>query len=145
MNNGWDVRFTPEGLKRLGKIVRQARGSLSYRQFEQELGGEPSHATLWRLEHGIGKDPDLSVLEKIAPLTPYSLEELLAIAGVEPTQRYDVQPQQTVTAEDAWVIIEQLPDSEKSRLGQMLFAYFGSRQTIQNNETGNSIPLTSNS
>lgn len=139
----WDGRFTKEGLKRLAQIIRQARGSQSYRQFEEKLGGEPSHATLWRLEHGVGKDPDLSILKKIAPFTPYSFEELLAIALQEldePVQQIPTSvSHRVVTAEDIWPLVQALPDVEKSRLGQMLFTYLG-KQLSETDGTGLPVP-----
>lgn len=113
--------YDPEGLRKLAQIVMQARGDLSYREFEKVTG--ISHGTIRRLELQDVKMPDYNTLVKLAhPVTPYSMEELQAIV----MQKEDeVLIRQYRTAEDILPMVMELPDIEIARLGQMLFAKLG--------------------
>lgn len=108
--------YTQEGLIKLGQIVRQARGKLSYRDFESLTG--VSHATIRRLELGDVKTPDFATLARIAPRTPYVVEELQAIAFQKPQG----EVRQYRVAEDVMPIVMDLPATEAARLAQMIIA-----------------------
>lgn len=114
--------YKPEGLRKLAEIVRLARGSLSYREFQEITG--ISHGTIRRIEIQDAKIPDYETLAKLAyPITPYTLEELQAIAMHRVEESIDIR--QYRTAEDVLPMVMELPPSEIARLGQMLFAKLG--------------------
>lgn len=108
--------YTLEGLRRLAQIVKDARRNRSYREFEELTG--LSHATIRRLELEEVKEPKDSTLEAIAPHTPYSLEELKAIA----TEKESSPIREYRVAEDLLPYVNQLPDIEAARLAQMIVA-----------------------
>lgn len=110
-----ETLYTQAGLKKLAEIARSARGDRSYREFEKITG--VSHAAMRRVELNEVKNPDDTTLAKIAPYTPYSFEELKAIAqerSVGELRRYR-------TAEDLLPLVTELPVEERTRLGQMIF------------------------
>lgn len=107
--------FTEAGLLKLAEIVKQARGERSYRDFEELTG--ISHTTIQRLEGVKVKNPDVVTFSKLAPHTPYSVEELVSIAGESKT---DVREYRT--AEEAMAVVGQLSKQEMARLGQMIIA-----------------------
>ena len=108
--------YTEAGLIKLAKIVRHSRGDRSFREFERLTN--ISHAVIRRLEIVEVKNPDDSTLSKLAPLTPFSFEELKAIAQ----ERQQGEIRKYRVAEDLLPIVNQLPYSEMARLGQMIIA-----------------------
>jgi transcriptional regulator with XRE-family HTH domain len=106
--------FTPAGLSKLAQIVKAARGRLSVRGFATQVG--VSHTIINKIEQEKAKAPEVSTLERLAPFTPYSLEELLAIA----TERTNPEKKEIVTAEDLLPYLLQLPLSELGRLIQLI-------------------------
>ena len=109
-----DSSFTPTGLAKLAQIVKTARGRLSVRSFATQVG--VSHTIINKIEQERAKAPEVSTLEKLAPFTPYTLEELLAIA----TERTNPEKKEIVTAEDLLPYLLQLPLSELGRLIQLI-------------------------
>lgn len=110
-----ETLYTPAGLQKLAQIARSARGDRSYREFEKISG--VSHAAQRRVELGEVKNPDDTTLVKIAPYTPYSFEELKAIAQ----ERQVGELRRYRTAEDLLPLVNELPVEERARLGQMIF------------------------
>ncbi|MBO3463078.1 hypothetical protein G7B40_041445 [Aetokthonos hydrillicola Thurmond2011] len=109
-----DSEFTDLGLQKLADIVRTVRGNRSYKELERS--SKISYMTLIRLERCEVKTPELTTLRKLAPLTPYTLEELLAIG----TQRTESKKREILTAEDVLPYAIQLPLIEVGRLIQKL-------------------------
>ena len=114
--------YTEAGVSRLAAIVRQARGNRSYREFQNLTG--VSHATIRRLELQEVKSPEDLTLAAIAPYTPYTYEELKAIA----TERQRGEIRSYRVAEDLLPYVRELPDSEAARLAQMIVARLGNIQ-----------------
>jgi hypothetical protein len=106
--------YTPKGLQELAEIITKARAQRSYRAFEAIT--QVSHATIRRLERAEVKAPATETLSKLAPHTPYHLEELIAIAQ----ERKMPNIKRYQTAEDALPIINQLSDTEAARLAQQI-------------------------
>ncbi len=106
--------YTDKGLVKLAAIVRQARGSLSFRKFEDLT--DVSHATIRRLENHEVKNPEDSTLMQIATHTPYSYEELKAIAQERNTNKI----RNYLVAEDIFPSTNELPEKEAARLAQMI-------------------------
>ncbi|MFB2897410.1 hypothetical protein ACE1CI_31215 [Aerosakkonemataceae cyanobacterium BLCC-F50] len=106
--------YTESGLLKLAQIIKQARGSRSYREFEAISG--VSHATIRRLEICDVKNPDIATLANLAIHTPYSVEELIAVAE----ERDKVDIRQYRTAEEAIGVVDQLNHQEAARLAQMI-------------------------
>lgn len=120
--------YTKSGLKELAKIVTQARGNLSYRQFEalikdillrKGLSGTVPHATIRRIELCDWRryGPDRETLIKIACVLPYTVDELQAIMSSDSIDSY---PQQYRSAEDVLPLVNQLSEAEKVRLIGMI-------------------------
>lgn len=107
--------YSEVGLQRIAKIAKQARGTRSYREFE-DLSGIPV-STMRRLELVEGKTPLSATLAKLAPYTPYSLEELQAI-GMEEYPVSDAK--KCSVAEDVLPVVHQLSKLEIVRLVQIL-------------------------
>jgi len=107
--------YTPGGLQSLAAIVKRARGSKSLREFGDLV--DVSHATIGRMERLEVTNPEDSTLEKLAPFTPYSLDELKAI-GQEREQHSPVRDFRV--AEDVWPMVDELPDAEMARLAKMI-------------------------
>jgi transcriptional regulator with XRE-family HTH domain len=106
--------YTQSGLLQLARIVKQARGKHSYREFEKISG--VSHSTIRRLERCQVKNPEKSTWQKIAPHTDYCTEELIAIGE----QKEKAEIREYRTAEEALPVIEQLSNKEAARLAQMI-------------------------
>jgi transcriptional regulator with XRE-family HTH domain len=106
--------YTEQGLVRLAEIIKQARAGRSYRDFESETG--VSHATIRRLEHCEVRNPEDLTLMQIALFTPYSYEELKAIA--QERERGEVRKYRI--AEDLLPMVNELPDREAARLAQII-------------------------
>lgn len=106
--------YTEQGLLKLAQIIKQARGSRSYREFEAL--SKVSHATIRRLEICDVKNPDIATLANLAVHTPYTLEELIAVAE----ERDKVEIRQYRTAEEAIGVVDQLNHQEAARLAQMI-------------------------
>ncbi|MGA9377827.1 MAG: hypothetical protein WBV73_03405 [Phormidium sp.] len=109
-----DSLYTEQGLLKLAQIVKQARGSRSYREFEVLSG--VSHTTIRRLEFCDVKNPDVATLANLAVHTPYSLEELIAVG--EEREKVDIR--QYRTAEEAIDVVDQLNHQEAAKLAQMI-------------------------
>ena len=124
--------FTEDGLARLAEIVRNARGKLSYRQFEEKLGGKPKHATLRRFEIREVKNPDYSTLERLAPVTGYTASALFAIAcgKEEDVVRFTQTECLYRVAEDVMAVAARLSDVEMVRLRQLLLAELAKREVF---------------
>ncbi|MHC5893253.1 helix-turn-helix domain-containing protein, partial [Nostoc sp.] len=94
-----------------------ARGQDSVRSFAKKAG--ISHRTVTRLEEADLQEPEITTLQKIAPLTGYSKEELIAILESKPhapeTREYRI-------AEDVLPLINQLPDAEAAKVAQHIIA-----------------------
>lgn len=112
-----ETLYTEAGLKKLAQIAKNARGDRSYREFEKIAG--VSHAAMRRVELVEVKNPDDTTLAKIAPYTPYSFEELKAIAQ----ERQVGELRRYRTAEDLLPLVNELPVEERARLGQMIFGH----------------------
>lgn len=108
--------YTEAGLSTLANIIKQARGSMSYREFQEITG--VSHATIRRLENVEVKAPEDATLAAIASQTPYAYEELKAIA----TQRQQIEVRKYLVAEDLLPYVNELPDVEAARLAQIIIA-----------------------
>lgn len=106
--------YTEVGLSQLAEIIKQARGDRSYREFETVTG--VSHATIRRLELCEVRTPEDATLSQIAPFTPYSYEELKAIA--QERERGEIRKYRI--AEDVLPIVNELPAVEAARLAQMI-------------------------
>ena len=122
---------TKNGLKQLAKIVAQARGDLSYRQFEaliekvllrKGINGTVPHATIRRIEVCDWRryGPDRETLIKIACVLPYTVDELQAIMSSSVPDSY---PQRYQRAEDVMPFVNQLSSVEKVRLIRMIDTY----------------------
>ena len=109
--------YTEMGLSKLAEIVRQSRGGRSFREFQAVTG--VSHATIRRIELEEVKSPEDVTLAAIAPHTPYSYEELKAIAT---ERKQQAQVRSYHLAEDLLPYVNQLPDIEAARLAQMIVA-----------------------
>ncbi|MFB2836501.1 hypothetical protein [Floridanema evergladense] len=106
--------YPESGLLKLAQIIKLARGSRSYREFEAISG--VSHATIRRLELSDVKNPDIATLANLAIHTPYTLEELIAVA--QERDKVDIRPYRT--AEEAMSVVDQLHHQEAARLAQMI-------------------------
>ncbi|WP_100899152.1 helix-turn-helix domain-containing protein [Nostoc flagelliforme] len=109
--------YTRTGLEKLAEIVRSARGHDSVRKFATKAG--ISHRTVARLEEADLQEPEVSTLQKIAPLTGYSKEELIAILEAKP---HNPKIREYRVAEDVIPLINQLPDSEAAKVAQHIIA-----------------------
>jgi transcriptional regulator with XRE-family HTH domain len=107
---------TEGGLSKLAEVIKQARGSHSYRDFESVTG--VSHATIRRLELCEVKSPDVETLEKLSRYTPYSTSELLTIAHGRGFQSASIR--HYLIAEDVLPMVNELPPKEAARLAQMI-------------------------
>lgn len=110
---------TIEGREALARIVKQARGGKKVREFAREVG--VSHAVISKLEHGLVQDPRDTTLLALSPHTDFSFEELKGILA----SRIVPQVRQYRTAQEAWVVVKNLPQAEKALLGQMILAELG--------------------
>ncbi|MBD2771202.1 hypothetical protein [Iningainema tapete] len=116
--------YTLEGLQKLAEIVNQARGHMSYRDFGDKI--DISHTTLRRIAQLEVKEPEISTLAKLAPHTPYSLEELIAICQ---SSNAPTRVRTYKTAEDVLPAVEELPPTEAARLAQMIIARLAGLKT----------------
>lgn len=96
-----------------GRIVKEARGSMSLRQFGSLVG--VNKATVDRMEQAV-HTPSTRTLAKLAPHTKYSLEELVAIIdGRSEADRRDV-----IISDDIIKHCSELTNAEKRRLIETL-------------------------
>ncbi|MDZ7992520.1 MAG: helix-turn-helix domain-containing protein [Nostoc sp. EfeVER01] len=109
--------YTRVGLEKLAEIVRSARGHDSVRAFAKKAG--ISHRTVTRIEETDLQEPEITTLQKIAPLTGYSKEELIAILEAKP---HAPEIRQYRVAEDVIPLINQLPDTEAAKVAQHIIA-----------------------
>lgn len=120
--------YTKKGVDDLARIVKQARGHMSYREFEAYLverlaengiEGKVPFATLRRIEisdFSPGYGPDYDTLAKIAYITPYTIEELSAVVrerSLDMVRTYRL-------AEDVLPAIRELPRVQRLRLIQLI-------------------------
>lgn len=120
--------YTRKGVEDLARIVKQARGHMSYRDFETYLAerlaengieGKVPFSTLRRVElcdYSPGFGPDYDTLAKISYVTPYTIEELSAMVrerSLDMVRTYRV-------AEDVLPAIRELPRVQRLRLIQLI-------------------------
>jgi len=110
--------YTTEGLHKLAEIVRQVRSDMSYRDFAAKAG--ISHATIRRIEAEEVKEPEISTLTKLAPFTPYTIEELIRICQQSSGKLPDVRTYRL--AEDILPMVDDLPDIEAAKVAQAIIA-----------------------
>lgn len=132
--------YTQKGLQELARIVRQARGDYSYREFEaiitqslekRKVPGRVPHATIRRIELcDFSQGPDNDTLAKIACVLPYTAEELRRIMSGQSIM-LQLGPGENIRqyerAEDVLPMVMELSDEEILRLGQMLLARLADR------------------
>jgi transcriptional regulator with XRE-family HTH domain len=123
--------FTEPGLLKLAQIVKQARKERSYRDFEEITG--ISHTTIRRLELTEVKNPDVATLSKLAPHTPYCVEELVSIAG----ENHKAEIREYRTAEEAMAVVGQLSKQEAARLAQMIIGRLAKMDAVVQNDPPN--------
>lgn len=123
--------YTQEGLRKLGTMIREARGSLSYRAFEQKIG--VSHGTIRNLEIGDANTPAVQTLAKIARYLGLKLEEVQALLSEKPV----ISNRAYFSAEDIKPMVRDLPITEASRLGKWIFDYLVGLDEHQNGQNGN--------
>ncbi|MEH2100568.1 MAG: helix-turn-helix domain-containing protein, partial [Nostoc sp.] len=99
------------------EIVKTARGQDSVRAFAKKAG--ISHRTVTRLEEADLHEPEVTTLQKIAPLVGYSKEELIAILEAK---AHTPEIRQYRIAEDIIPMINQLPDAEAAKVAQHIIA-----------------------
>jgi transcriptional regulator with XRE-family HTH domain len=109
--------YTRLGLEKLAEIVRTARGQDSVRAFAKKAG--VSHRTITRLEDADLQEPEITTLQKIAPLTGYTKEDLIAILE---GKQHAPETREYRIAEDVMPMINQLPDAEAARVAQLIIA-----------------------
>lgn len=109
--------YTRFGLEKLAEIVKAARGQDSVRNFAKKAG--VSHRTITRLEEANLQEPEVSTLQKIAPLTGYTKEELIAILE---GKSHSPEVREYRLLEDVIPIINQLPDTEAAKVAQHIIA-----------------------
>ncbi len=80
INSNDQVFYTEEGLQRLAQIVRSARSNKSYR--EMEALTNVAHGTLRRIELLDVSSLNVLTLQRLAPATGYSYQELMAIVQI---------------------------------------------------------------
>lgn len=128
--------YTRTGLEKLAQIVKAARGSDSVRTFAKKA--DISHRTVTRLEEADLKEPEITTLQKIAPLTGYSKEELIAILESKPLSP---QVREYRTAEDVIPIVNQLPDQQAARVAQHIIARLAHPKVSLNEIPGEGVSL----
>lgn len=107
--------YTRDGLEKLSEIVRTARGQDSVRNFAKRVG--VSHRTIKRLEESDLQEPEVTTLQKIAPFTGYTKEELIAILE---GQKHKSEVREYRLAEDIIPALDQLPDTEAAKVAQYI-------------------------
>ena len=112
--------YTSAGLEKLAQIIRQARGDLSFRQFQEVTG--VAHGVIRRIENLDAKMPDPTTLKLLAPHTPYTYRQLQAIAMQEDDLAFEIE-RQYWSAEDVMPIVRELPETEAARLAQLIIDY----------------------
>ncbi len=108
-----------KGLELIARVVREARGNLSYRHFGEKIG--ISHTTIQRLEgKGPGvQEPKDEILQKLAPYTSYSYEDLKAMARGLYTGlkiKKDTEDFKPKTATELFTYVDALNDLEAGKL-----------------------------
>jgi transcriptional regulator with XRE-family HTH domain len=97
-------------LDQLGAIVRRARGSLSLRDFGKLVGVQ--HSTIGSIEKG-DTEATPQTLRKIAPHTPYSAGELIALLNGPAPEAVEFAPE---TLDGVYRRSLLLPPSERREL-----------------------------
>lgn len=110
--------YSLQGRIRLGKLIRQTRGGLSYREFDELVG--ISHGQIRKLELGEVANPDRRTLQKLGAKMGYSFEEIHAILTESPPSNGS---RHYYTVEEIMNLVRDLPLSEVGRLGQQIFSY----------------------
>lgn len=109
--------YTRDGLQKLAEIVRSARGNDSVRAFAKKAA--VSHRTITRLEGADLQEPEVTTLQKLADLTGYAKEELIAILE---GKEHSPEVREYRLAEDVMPIINQLPEIEAAKVAQMIIS-----------------------
>jgi transcriptional regulator with XRE-family HTH domain len=104
--------YTFEGLQRLAKIIRDARGHEPKRAFARRLG--VSHRTISRLEESDVQEPEITTLQKLAPALGYTKEQLVAI--LEDKKSTTLPQNKIVVASEIFPVIDQLSRAEIGKL-----------------------------
>lgn len=119
------IYLTELGAIALAELVERVRGGIPYSEFESVLNRGKSReqwvggTTIWNIEKRKSGTIKRSTLEAISTLTPYSIEDLIAIC-----QRPDAgQLRECLTAEDLVLVGKNLPKAEIVRAISMLVAY----------------------
>lgn len=128
--------YTRSGLEKLAQIVKNARGTDSVRAFAKKAG--ISHRTVTRLEDADLQEPEVTTLQKIAPLTGYTKEELIAILESKP---HGQEVREYRTAEDVMPIVNQLPEQEAARVAQHIIARLARPRVSLNGVPGEGVSL----
>lgn len=126
-NTGRNV-YTPEGLRKLSLIVKSAMAGMSYRDFETVTG--VSFGVIRRIAINDAKTPDRETLEKLAPHTPYTFEELQLILmerEIEPGYSY----QKYRTAVELFELVVELPETEMAALATMIINHIVAKHQSQ--------------
>lgn len=110
------ISLTPEGLAELSRIVKEARGNLTFEQFGKKVG--LSHVTIWRIETQKAEYIRASSLSVLSPYLGYSLEQLIAIGRGDSPQEINM-PATLLKADNVLPIIHQLPPAEKRKLREI--------------------------
>lgn len=119
------IYLTDNGALALAELLERIRGGIPYSEFESILNRGKSKeqwvsgTTIWNIEKRKSGTIKRSTLEAIETLTPYSIEDLIAIC-----QRPDAgQLRECLTAEDLFNAGIDLPKAEIVRAINMLVAY----------------------
>lgn len=110
------IEFTEKGLAELSRIIKLARGNLTFEDFGKKVG--LSHVTIWRVEMQKAEYIRISSLSVLAPHLGYSLEQLIAIAKGELPDEIDMS-HILLTADSVLPIIDKLPFLEKRKLREI--------------------------
>jgi len=122
------IPLTPEGMAELSRIVKSARGNLTFEQFGQKVG--LSHVTVWRIESQKAEYIRASSLSVLSPYLGYSLEQLIAIGKGQKSQKIDM-PQTLLEPEQVLPIIQQLAPAQKRKLRKIDFGSMSNADLLE--------------
>ena len=113
--------YTESGLKALAQVVLSSRGSISYDKFARMIGNI-SHMTIKRIEKCEVKNPSFGIIGAIATQTPYTWQELVAMAE----ERLIYRPDLDVLTSDQYfnIGVQQVPRNELVATVSRLIAFF---------------------
>lgn len=112
---GFSIALTEEGKERLSQVVREARSDKSYRSFK--VGGL-SRETIRNIENKKYDEVRRKTLQDLAPYTPYSCDQLVAIGQIGP--RTEVKDALVVS--DMWLLVSAQPVEEQLQLIERILA-----------------------